>query len=249
MTQQIDIPMTQGIEALAMRIREIHEAESDLVIGLTGSVAVGKSTLARHLATQLSATHKVDTVSTDGFLFPTAYLREQGLFERKGFPESYDRTAMARAIESVREKPTNFPGYSHVTFDPDPALTRLIEPSQILILEGLGFAPRVSAEGEPHEPDLLIYLDAELADIEAWFLERFLRLWRAAENDPSSFYAQFLHMSEAELINFAKSVWAAINLPNLKTNILPLRAHADLVIRKDANHAVAISQDRWLSAE
>lgn len=245
MAEQIDIPMTQGIDALAARIREIHAERSDLVIALTGSVAVGKSTLARHLATQLSDTHIVDTVSTDGFLFPTAYLREQGLFERKGFPETYDRAAMASAIQSVRETPTAFPGYSHVTFDPDPALTRLIEPSQVLILEGLGFAPRASATAEPHEPDMLIYLDADLADIETWFLERFLRLWRAAEHDPSSFYAQFLHMSEPELITFAKSVWAAINLPNLKTNILPLRVHADLVVKKDATHAIELSQDRW----
>ena len=248
MAEQLDVPMTPGIDALAARIREIHAEASDLVVALTGSVAVGKSTLARHLTATLGRTHKVDTVSTDGFLFPTAYLREQGLFERKGFPESYDRDAMAIAIESVRHKPTDFPGYSHVTFDPDPALTRCIEPSQVLVLEGLGFAPRVAADAAPHEPDLLIYLDAELGDIESWFLKRFLRLWRAAENDPSSFYAQFLHMSEPELVTFAKSVWAAINLPNLQANILPLRGHADLVVQKDADHAINIREDRWKPA-
>ena len=115
----------------------------------------------------------------------------------------------------------------------------------ILILEGLGFQPRAAQAATEHEPDLLIYLDAELAHIEGWFLERFLRFWHAAEHDPTSFYAQFRHMSEEELITFAKSVWAGINLPNLENHILPLRAHADLVVRKDAAHAVTLAEDRW----
>nr|WP_070960975.1 type I pantothenate kinase [Hyphomonas sp. Mor2] len=240
-----DYPMTVGIDAVADRIREIKSGRPDMVIALTGSVASGKSTLARHLEQSLEPALAVDTVSTDGFLFPTDYLREQGLFQRKGFPETYDRTAMRAAIESVRRGPTDFPGYSHITFDPDPALTRTIEDPDILILEGLGFEPRSGPSAAPHEPDLLIYLDAELAHIEAWFLERFLRFWHAAEHDPTSFYAQFRHMSEDELIAFAKTVWAGINLPNLENHILPLRAQADLVVRKDEAHAVKIAADRW----
>lgn len=245
MADQSDFSMTRGIDALAARIKDIHSLESNLVIALSGSVASGKSTLARHLEKTLATTLNVETVSTDGFLFPTDYLREQGLFQRKGFPETYDRAAMEAAITSIRTAPTDFPGYSHITFDPDPALTRRIEPSQILILEGLGFQPRIAAEAQSHEPDLLIYLDAELEHIEGWFLERFLRFWHAAEHDPSSFYAQFRHMTEPELITFAKSVWAGINLPNLENHILPLRAHADLVVKKDAGHAIAIIEDRW----
>lgn len=244
MSENIDIPMTQGIASLADRVAEIHSIRGNLVIALTGSVASGKSTLAKHLETVLADTLSVATVSTDGFLFPTDYLREQGLFQQKGFPETYDRAAMQAAIASVRERPTDFPGYSHVTFDPDPALTRRIQPSQILILEGLGFQPRPTADMVAHEPDLLIYLDAELEHIETWFLQRFLRFWHAAEHDPTSFYAQFRHMSEPELIEFARSVWAAINLPNLENHILPLRAHADLVVKKDADHAIEISVDR-----
>lgn len=238
-------PMTVGIEAVADRLVAIKSERPDMVIALTGSVASGKSTLARHLEQTLEPGFAVDTVSTDGFLFPTDYLREQGLFQRKGFPETYDRAAMQAAIESVRSQPTDFPGYSHITFDPDPALTRKIDDPDILILEGLGFEPRAAATAAPHEPDLLIYLDAELEHIEGWFLERFLRFWHAAEHDPTSFYAQFRHMSEDELIGFAKSVWAAINLPNLENHILPLRAHADLVVKKDAAHAVTITEDRW----
>ena len=238
-------PMTVGIDAVADRLREIKSARPDMVIALTGSVASGKSTFARHLEQTLEPALTVDTVSTDGFLFPTDYLREQGLFQRKGFPETYDRAAMRAAIASVRAAPTDFPGYSHVTFDPDPALSRTIDDPDILILEGLGFEPRAATQAAAHEPDLLIYLDAELAHIESWFLERFLRFWQAAEHDPSSFYAQFRHMSEAELINFAKTVWAGINLPNLENHILPLRAHADLVVKKDDAHAVSIAVDRW----
>ena len=151
---------------------------------------------------------------------------------------------MQAAIASVRERPTDFPGYSHITFDPDPALTRTIAPSDVIILEGLGFRPR-SDDGAPNEPDVLIYLDAELEHIEGWYLERFLRFWHAAEHDPTSFYAQFRHMSEPELIEFAKSVWAGINLPNLENHIMPMRAHADLVVKKDADHAITITHDRW----
>lgn len=246
MSEQITFPMTDGIEALADRVRDIHVERSDLVVALTGSVASGKSTLARHLEETLEPALTVETVSTDGFLFLTEDLRAQGLFEKKGFPETYDYAAMQAAIASVREHPTDFPGYSHITFDPDPALTRTIPPSDIVMLEGLGFRPRPEQSGASH-PDLLIYLDAELEDLEAWFLERFLRFWHAAEHDPTSFYAQFRHMSEPELITFAKSVWAGINLPNLQNHILPMRDHADLVVKKDANHAISIVEDRWRS--
>ncbi|MEO0452299.1 MAG: type I pantothenate kinase [Pseudomonadota bacterium] len=244
MSEDIRVPMTEGIDALASRVREIHAQSPSLVLALTGSVAVGKSTLAAHLEATLEPPLKVETVSTDGFLFMTEYLREHGLFQKKGFPETYDYAALQAAIASVRTQPTDFPGYSHITFDPDPALTRTVVPSDVVILEGLGFRPR-GADAGTTEPDLLIYIDAEFADIEAWFLERFLRFWRAAEHDPTSFYAQFRHMSEPELITFAKSVWAGINLPNLENHILPMRAHADIVVKKDASHAITIVGDRW----
>ena len=238
------IPMTAGIDALAQRVQEIHEVDPGLVIALTCSVASGKSTLARHLEQSLEPKLSVETVSTDGFLFLTEYLRENGLFERKGFPESYDRAAMRSAIENVRRAPTDFPGYSHITFAPDPALPRTINDPDILLLEGVGFVPPPSPPRALSEPDLMLYLDADLAHIETWYVERFLRFWHAAKDDPESFYAQFLHMSEAEVIQFAKTVWAGINLPNLEQNILPLRDHADLVVKKDQSHAVTISIDR-----
>lgn len=245
MSGEIEIPMTVGIEALAARVLEIQAENPGLVVALTGSVASGKSTLARHLETNLEPPLDVETVSTDGFLFLTEYLREHGLFQRKGFPETYDYGAMQAAIASVRAAPTDFPGYSHITFDPDPALTRTVEPSDIVILEGLGFRPRASDTPAASHPDILIYLDADLENIETWYVERFLRFWKAAEHDPSSFYAQFRHMTEPELITFAKTVWAGINLPNLENHILPMRGHADLVVKKDASHAIVITEDRW----
>ncbi len=245
MSAEITIPMTVGIDPLVERVRAIHEASPGLVVALTGSVASGKSTLAKHLAEKLSTGLDVETVSTDGFLFPTDYLREQGLFQRKGFPETYDRVAMQLAIASVREAPTPFPGYSHITFDPDPDLTRMIDPQDVLIMEGLGFPERKRDAPLKNHPDVLIYLDAELDHIEGWFLERFLRFWHAAEHDPSSFYAQFRHMSEPELITFAKSVWAGINLPNLENHILPKRELADIVVKKDQAHAITITTDRY----
>ena len=232
-----------GIAELASRLAGIEAARGDMIVGLTGSVASGKTTLAERLVAELAGTLRVDMVSTDGFLLPNAVLDARGLTLRKGFPESYDVAAMAGALAALREGAAVFPAYSHVTYDVDPALARRIEAPDILLLEGLGFQPPEKTK-PAGAPDLLIYLDAELADLEAWYLERFVRLWHAAEHDPSSFYARFRHMSEPELVVFAKSVWEQINLPNLQQHILPLRDVADIVVRKDAGHAVQIVADR-----
>jgi type I pantothenate kinase len=151
---------------------------------------------------------------------------------------------MAMALADLRQGQATFPAYSHETYDVDPALARTIPRPDIFILEGLGF----SAPGRPGrshgEPDILIYLDASLEDLENWFLERFLRFWNAARTDASSFYAQFLHMTEPELVSFARSVWQGINLPNLTGHILPLRDSADIVVSKDSAHAIRITEDR-----
>ncbi|MEO1101114.1 MAG: hypothetical protein AAFW65_04645 [Pseudomonadota bacterium] len=232
-----------GVTRLAQRLEEVRAGRDTLVVGLTGSVASGKTTLAGHLADALDDTHSVETVSTDGFLFPNAVLTERDLMMRKGFPETYDRAAMAEAIKSLRAGAADFPAHSHVTYDIDPALTRRIKRPDLLLLEGLGFTPP-APQAEPGKPDVLIFLDAEIDHIEGWFLERFKRFWVAAKDDPSSFYAQFLHMSEDELVVFAKSVWSGINLPNLTEHILPLRDSAHLVVSKDEDHTVQIAEDR-----
>lgn len=205
------------------------------VLGVTGSVASGKTTFAAALQSALGAEGpRIELVCTDGFLFDNATLEARGLTLRKGFPESYDAEALARAILAARSGPAEFPGYNHVTYEPDPALARRVDRPDVLIVEGLGL----------HEPaavglDALVYLDAEEAHLEAWFTERFMGFWRAAETDPSSFYARFRHMDEAGARSFAGQVWRAINLPNLREHIAPARERADIVVRKGPDHTIA----------
>ena len=236
--------MTDTLSDLSRRLAKRHAAHGDFVTGLTGSVAVGKTTLAGQIADQLRDTHSVETVSTDGFLFPNDVLNARGLTLRKGFPETYDHAALGETLSDLRSGVADFPGYSHEIFDIDPALTRTVQRPDIFILEGLGFTPNAIETDAAHAPDVLIYIDADEAHILTWFLERFVRFWRAAHGDPSSFYAQWLHMSEAELIEFAKTVWASINQPNLHAHILPLREVADIVLLKDADHRISIAEDR-----
>lgn len=233
-----------GVAELATRLADLHAARESLIAGLTGSVASGKTTLASALADSLDDTMAVETISTDGFLFPNDILSDRGLTLRKGFPETYDTLALGQALAALRTGEAAFPGYSHVTYDIDPALTRTVTRPDVLILEGLGFQPLSPPPRDDHEPDLLIYLDASEDDILFWFLERFVHLWNAAREDPSSFYANFLHMSEPELLAFAQSVWERINLPNLRENIAPLKERADIVLFKTRDHTIMIAEDR-----
>ena len=211
-----------------------------LVVGVTGSVAAGKSTLCDALKAQLATICRIEVVATDGFLFPNAVLAERDLALRKGFPESYDADAMIAAIAAVRRGPATLPGYSHVTYDVEPALARTIDRPDILLLDGLGLAPEPGRPVVAAELDLLIYLDADEIDLETWFVHRFLGLWRAAADDPKSFYAQFLAMSEIEVVGFARMVWTGINLPNLRDHIVRARDIADIVVRKAADHSLTV---------
>lgn len=235
---------SQGHADVADRIKELVRPDSVLVVGLTGSVASGKTTLAEnivaHLSTRLDAAH----ITTDGFLFPNAVLQAQDLMNRKGFPETYDKSAMAGALTELRRGKAAFPIYDHVTYDIDPNTKRELVAPDVLVLEGLGLGPTPPTARGGGSADVLVYLDADEADIEAWFLERFLRFWRAAESDPTSFYAQWLHMSLEEITEFAGMVWRTINLPNLRDHIAPIKAMADIVVLKDRDHSVRIVEDR-----
>jgi type I pantothenate kinase len=185
------------------------------------------------------------TLSTDGFLLSNAQLTQRGLLDRKGFPDTYDRAGMARALAELRRGRAFFPGYSHTIYDIDPALGRWVESPDLLILEGLGHLPlSPAAQRRDDEPDLLIYVDAALEDLETWYVARFERLWEAAAQDPTSFYARFRHMDVVALRDFARQVWTTVNLPNLTAHIAPLRAGADLVVRKQADHSLALVADR-----
>ena len=205
------------------------------LIGVAGAVAAGKSTFAAELGEALAAAGlSVETVATDGFLLANTALEGRGLLNRKGFPESYDVAGMRAALTAIRVGAADFPGYSHALYDIDPALARRLAPPDVLIVEGLSLHEGAKALGL----DLLIYLDADEADLEAWFTERFIGLWRQAEHDPSSFYARFRHMDETETRAFAGHVWRMINLPNLREHIVQGRDVADVMVRKGADHGI-----------
>lgn len=223
---------------LAARIAAQHRRGETLVVGITGSVAVGKTTLARQIAEALSTDLKVEIVSTDGFLKPNAVLDAEGLAMRKGFPESYDRAVMAAALAGLKRGPVTVPAYSHTTYDVDPAAARTISGADIVLVEGLGLAPDASGQRPPL--DLLLYIDAAEDDIIVWFLDRFLGLWAAAADDPTSFYTRFRHMDEDEARAFAFSIWHSINRPNWRNHIARAKPVADIVVTKALDHSLSV---------
>lgn len=222
-----------GLARIAAWIAARMRPDEPLLVGVTGGVAVGKSVFARRLHDHLASDGaRTEVVTTDGFLHPNARLEAMGLTDQKGFPPSYDTEAMMAALTAVRRGPARFPAYSHVTYDIDPTLTRTIDPPDLLIVEGLNLRRPGAAEAL----DVLIYLDADETDLEAWFTARFLGLWEAAEHDSTSFYARFRHLDRPGAAGLAKWVWEQINLPNLRQHIAPARQEADLVAHKAADH-------------
>jgi type I pantothenate kinase len=216
------------------------------VIGVAGSVAVGKSTTARLLRELLSRwpdTPSVELVTTDGFLLPNAELARRGLMERKGFPESYDRRALLKFVSAVKSGAAEVraPVYSHLVYDVVPDEHIVVRRPDVLIVEGLNVL-QPPASGRLAVSDLFdftIYVDARTSDIEKWYVERFLRLQRGAFADPSSYFHRYAQLSEQEAIARARSIWNEINGPNLAQNILPTRARASLVLRKRSDHTVS----------
>lgn len=221
---------------LAARIAAHHRPGTPLVVGITGSVAVGKTTLAQALAAALAPRFRVEIVSTDGFLKPNAVLEAEGLSHRKGFPESFDTAAMASALAGLKSGPVTVPAYSHVTYDVDPAAARTVSGADIVLVEGLGLAP--GPEGSRPPLDLLVYIDSDEDDVVAWFLARFMGLWQAAATDPASFYARFRHMNEEEARAFALQVWNGINRPNWLDHIARAKPVADIVVKKAGDHGL-----------
>ena len=226
------------VHALAADLAARRPSTGPLIVGLTGAVAAGKSTLAGELKTILADQAKVEIIATDGFLRPNAELTELGLLEQKGFPPTYDNDRFRAALTDIRTGPAIFPTYSHTAYDIDPALARTLSSPDILIVEGLNLQHRAVAPEAADPLDLLIYLDADEADLESWYVARFLELWEAAEHDPTSFYTRFRSMSRDQTEDLARMVWTGVNLKNLRENIILARDTADLVVRKAADHAI-----------
>jgi len=213
------------------------------VIGVAGSVAVGKSTTARVLQALLARWEhhpRVDLVTTDGFLYSNDELTRRNLMHRKGFPESYDRRRLLRFVTSVKSGADLVcaPVYSHLIYDIVPGEQHFVTHPDILILEGLNVLQTGPTLMVSDLFDFSVYVDARIEDIEQWYVNRFLAMRAGAFADPASHFHHYSSLSDQQAIAAARDIWRTINRPNLIENILPTRPRATLVLRKDADHAI-----------
>ena len=225
-------------------------AHVPFVIGIAGSVAVGKSTAARILRALLARwpDHpRVDLITTDGFLYPNRVLEERGLMQRKGFPESYDVRRLLDFLVEVKagRDHAQAPVYSHLTYDIVPNQQQTVSRPDIMILEGLNVLQTGDLQSGRQSNmfvsdffDFSIYIDADEADIEAWYVARFMTLRKTVFTDEKSYFHRYASLSEQEAERVAHSIWRDINLLNLKENIAPTRQRAHLILRKDRDHSV-----------
>ncbi|MCX7523248.1 type I pantothenate kinase [Microbacterium sp. STN6] len=255
---EVYLPLSRLLNLYVSGTKALHRVTSDFlgerakstpfVIGVAGSVAVGKSTIARLLRELLARweeTPRVELVTTDGFLLPNAELERRGLMERKGFPESYDRRALLRFVTAVKSgaPEVRAPFYSHLSYDIVPGAQVVVRQPDVLIVEGLNVLQPAGGGGNRLAVsdlfDFSVYVDARTRDIATWYEERFLKLQRGAFANPKSYFHRYASLTEAEARERASEIWRSINEPNLVQNIRPTRSRAKLVLRKGADHTVS----------
>ncbi|MCL1923402.1 MAG: type I pantothenate kinase [Propionibacteriaceae bacterium] len=240
------IENTTALSAQSNAYLGLAEKPTPFIIGIAGSVAVGKSTTARLLRELLSINRRVDLVTTDGFLYPNAVLEKKGIMDKKGFPKSYDRTALLKFVMDVKSGvEANSGVYSHITYDIVPGEVITINQPDVLIIEGLNVLQptRRQPDGTLGMAvsdffDFSVYVDAPEPIIKQWFLDRFRQLRTTAFTEPDSFFRQFAHIPDDEAIRMASDIWDTTNGPNLLRNIQPTRDRATVVISKGDNHEI-----------
>jgi type I pantothenate kinase len=251
----IYLPLTRLLNLYVSATQNLHKVSATFlgamapkvpyVIGIAGSVAVGKSTFARILQALLARwpEHpRVDLITTDGFLFPNAVLEDRGIMNRKGFPESYDTKTLLTFLRELKggAPDVEAPVYSHVVYDIVEGEKAVVSQPDILILEGLNVL-QVGTEANEFVSDYFdfsIFIDAAESDVEQWYVERFHKLRETIFRDPDSFFQNFAHMSDEEADAMARSIWHEINGKNLVENIEPTKSRASLIVRKGADHRV-----------
>ena len=254
--KEVYLPLSRFLNIYVSEFSKLHRATSDFlgersakvpfIIGIAGSVAVGKSTvsrLLRELLARWEGTPKVALITTDGFLYPNAELEKRSLMHRKGFPESYDRLALLNFVADIKsgKENVNAPVYSHLTYDLVPGKFESVSSPDVVIIEGLNVLQSPGADQETTLSDYFdfkIYVDAETKNISKWFLNRFYELRESAFTNPQSYFHRYAEMPIEKALERANEIWDTINLPNLIENILPTRSRATLVLRKGDQHAV-----------